>query len=89
MRRLFFIGLLSLFFPVFLFSQPVQSGYSSEGGRHVFTLSNNMVTQKVIVDNNMLQADELTGNKEWLAEYHNSDHGVYTDGDYSLQMMWT
>lgn len=86
---MFFIALLSLLFPVLLFSQSVQSGYSSERGRRVFTLSNNVVTQKVIVVNDVLQADELIGNKAWLAEYHNSDHGVYTDGDYSLQMMWT
>jgi hypothetical protein len=89
LKRLFFIGLLSFLFPVSLFSQSVQTGYFSEGGQQVFTLSNDKVTQKVIVDNNVLQADELIGNKAWLAAYHNSNHGVYTDGNYVLQMMWT
>ena len=89
LKQLFFIGMLSLFFPVSLFSQKVQSGYSSEGSHQVFTLSNDKVTEKVMVDNDVLHGDELMGNKAWLAEYHNNNHGVYTDGDFALQMMWT
>ena len=78
LKQLFFIGMLSLFFPVSLFSQKVQSCYSSDGSLQVFTLSNDKVTEKVIVDNNVLHGDELMGNKAWLAEYHNNNHGVYT-----------
>jgi hypothetical protein len=85
---LYFFALL-LFFPMCLFSQKVNSDFYSEGNQKIFTLSNDKVTEKIIIENDILKGDDLIGNKNWLAEYHNSDHGVHTDGDYELKMMWT
>ena len=81
--------ILSFLFPLTLFSQKVKTGYSASGKQRIFTLSNDKVTEKVIVENDVLKADELIGNNDWLAEYHNRNHGVYTDGNFVLQMMWT
>ncbi len=69
--------------------QGVQTSYVRTKERQVFTLSNNKITNQVIVTDDMLQGDELSGNTEWLALYHNTGHAVYTDGDYALEMMWT
>jgi len=80
---------LSFCFPLVLAAQKVETNYSSEGDQKIFTLSNDKVTEKVIINNDILKADELIGNKDWLAKYHNSDQGVYTDGNFVLQMMWT
>ena len=80
---------LSFCLPLALFAQNVESNYSSEGNQKIFTLSNDKVTEKVIIKNDILKADELIGNENWLAKYHNSNHGVYTDGNFVLQMMWT
>lgn len=88
LKSFYFIA-VSFLFPLFVFSQNVESNYSSVGNRKIFTLSNDKVTQKVIIENEVLKGDELIGNKAWLAQYHNSDHGVYTDGNFALQMMWT
>ncbi len=87
--KFFCFIVLPFCFPLSSFSQKVETNYSSEGKQKVFTLSNDKVTEKVIVDNDVLKADELIGNTAWLAKYHNSDHGVYTDGNFVLQMMWT
>ena len=70
-------------------AQQVSTHYEIKDSKKVFTLSNNRVTESVIIANEILQGDELTGNKEWLAEYNNHNHSVYTDGNYALQMMWT
>ena len=59
------------------------------GSQQVFTLSNNKVTEKVVIADDILWGDELIGNKKWLDEYHNDNHSVTTDGDYALEMMWT
>ncbi|MGN6247466.1 MAG: alpha-galactosidase [Ginsengibacter sp.] len=88
LKSLYFI-LLTFGLPLSLFAQKVESNYSFNGKEKVFTLSNDKVTQKVIVQNDILKADELIGNQDWLAQYHNKDHGVYTDGNFVLQMMWT
>ncbi len=85
---LYFIA-LSFLFPSSLFSQKVETNYSASGKQKVFVLSNDKVTQKVIIENDVLKGDELTGNQEWLVQYHNKNHGVYTDGNFVLQMMWT
>ncbi|MEO8822670.1 MAG: hypothetical protein ABI366_03775 [Ginsengibacter sp.] len=91
MKRLnlvvFFV--LSLLFPICLLSQKVTTDFISEGNQKVFTLSNEKVAEKIIIENDILKGDELIGNRDWLAKYHNSNHGVYTDGNFSLQMMWT
>jgi len=87
--KCFYFIPVSFLFPLFVFSQNVESNYSSLGNQKIFTLSNDKITEKVIIENDILKADELIGNKDWLAQYHNSDHGVYTDGNFALQMMWT
>ena len=91
MKKLYCLNfvLLCFLFPISLFSQKVESHYSFQENEKVFTLSNDKVTQKVIIKNDILNADELIGNKDWLAQYHNTDHGVYTDGNFDLEMMWT
>ena len=70
-------------------AQTVSTQYEQQDHQEVFILSNNKVTQRVIIANDLLQRDELMGNEAWLAKYYNREHSVYTDGDYALQMMWT
>lgn len=91
MKKLNSLYLLALSFvlPLSAFCQKVETNYSSEGNQRIFTLSNEKVTEKVIVEDDILKRDELIGNKDWLAQYHNANHGVYSDGDFVLQMMWT
>ncbi len=84
---IFFV--IPLFSPICLLSQKVSTNFYSESNQKVFMLSNDKVTEKVIIENDILKGDELIGNQDWLAKYHNSHHGVFTDGDFSLQMMWT
>lgn len=79
----------SFLLPLSMLSQKVQSDYSSVGNQKIFTLSNDKVAEMIIIENDILKGDELIGNQDWLAKYHNSNHGVYTDGDFALQMMWT
>ena len=88
LNSLFFCVLIFLF-PLSLLSQKVSTDFHAEGNQKVFTLSNDKVTEKIIVKNDILKEDELIGNTDWLAQYHNSNHGVYTDGNFALQMMWT
>lgn len=80
---------VSFILPLSALCQKVETNYSSDGDQKIFTLSNDKVTEKVIVENDILKGDELIGNTEWLAKYHNANHGVYTDGDYVLKMMWS
>ncbi len=71
------------------FSQAVTTNYVQRGDLQIFSLSNDEITQQVMVKNNLLEGELLEGNKAWLARYHNQDHSVYADGDYALSMMWT
>jgi Melibiase len=71
------------------FAQPVTAKYEKNRNQLIFDLSNNKVTQRVIVADSVLALDELLGNKEWLSGYNNHDHSVFTDGNYALKMMWT
>ena len=88
MKKFFYIPILFCF-SFSSMAQPVSTHYEIKDNKKIFTLSNNIVTESVIIANDILQGDELTGNKEWLAEYNNHNHNVYTDGNYALQMMWT
>ncbi len=82
--------IFSLFFTITVAAQSVHTAVKEENGVKVFSLSNNKVTQKVLVKNNRLVGDILSGKPDWLAAHHNAgSHAVYTDGDFSLKMMWT
>ncbi|HEY5406958.1 MAG TPA: alpha-galactosidase [Ginsengibacter sp.] len=67
----------------------VETNFARNGNVQVFTLSNSKVTEKVVIADDILQEDELTGSTKWLDEYHNNNHSVITDGNYALEMMWT
>ena len=69
--------------------EKVQTNFARNGSQQVFTLSNNKVTEKVVIADSILRGDELIGSKKWLDEFHSDNHSVTTDGDYALEMMWT
>ncbi|HEX5555875.1 MAG TPA: alpha-galactosidase [Chitinophagaceae bacterium] len=70
-------------------AQTVQAAVSRKADRMTFALSNNEVIQQVFLRGGMLLGDALSGQTDWLARYHNADHGVATDGNFRLKMMWT
>lgn len=91
MKNIRLIALFWLLSGFFLrgMAQKVRTSHITDDNRMVFTLSNDLVAERVTISDGILQGDELIGNKEWLAAYNNSDHGIFTDGDYMLEMMWT
>lgn len=69
--------------------QTVSADFRQSGNYLLFSLSNDKVVQTVVIKDSVLLEDDLSGRIGWLASYDNSDHGVRTDGGYTLEMMWT
>lgn len=95
MRRSFFLIIpLTPFLGLILLavnarSQQVDTSNTRQGTLQTFSLSNDMVTQRVILQGERLEGDELEGRSAWLAKYNRRHHGVWTDGDFGLELMWT
>jgi hypothetical protein len=83
------ICVLSLFAAQYVYAQSVKSSIQERNGIILFSLSNNDVVQQVFIKNGVLAGDALSGKEAWLAQYNNAHHGVFTDGDFALKMMWT
>lgn len=86
---LFLTGIVLFFTSTISQAQTVKTDYREMGDTRVFTLWNDEVAQKVFVTDDVLQGDALLGQDNWLAKYHNANHGVQTDGNYELKLMWT
>ncbi|HET7118680.1 MAG TPA: alpha-galactosidase [Hanamia sp.] len=73
----------------YVYAQPVQSSVQEKDGITIFSLSNNDVVQQVFIKKGVLAGDALSGKETWLTQYNNAHHGVATDGNFALKMMWT
>ncbi len=80
---------LFVFASQFVLAQPVQSSVQEKDGITIFSLSNNEVVEQVFIKQGMLAGDALSGKEAWLAQYNNARHGVFSDGNFALKMMWT
>ena len=91
-------------FPAFLFTlvaavfaglpgsiaQSVDTAVIRSSDVQTFQLSNAAITQRVMIRSGRLLGDVLSGNRGWLQAHHNDQpYAVSTDGDFSLEMMWT
>lgn len=83
------ICVLFLFTAQYSFAQTIQTSVQEKDGITIFSLSNNDVVQQVFIKKGMLAGDALSGKEAWLAQYNNANHGVATDGNFALKMMWT
>ena len=70
-------------------AQAVTTSATTHGAARVFSLSNGVVTQRVTVRDGILRGDALVASSDWLGRYHPAAYGVYTDGGFTLKMMWT
>lgn len=70
-------------------AQRVDTSQTTANGTRMFSLSNGVVTQRVMIRDGKLSGDALLATREWLGRFHPAAYGVYTDGDFNLKMMWT
>jgi hypothetical protein len=70
-------------------SQDVKTIESSKENRKIFLLQNENIDCKVIIRDNQLEGDSLTGNPMWLKSFGSGPFTLYTDANFGLQFTWT
>jgi hypothetical protein len=88
-RRSIGILLLPAFIISSCYSQEVSTRISLTDNLKIFTLDNEKLTCKIILENNRLTRDSLVGNPAWLHLYGNSSFALSTDANFALQFVWT
>ncbi len=88
-RSLLGIFLAALIFPIAGSSQEIATSKTVTGYTTIFSMSNNIVTCKVVVDSLHLGSDTLAGNSAWLGKYGCEPVSIATDADYGLRFVWT
>ena len=85
----FFVFVLLLLASGWVRGQAVSTSMNKENGDTVFSMTNGVVTQRVMIRDGLLEGDILSGNEHWLGKFHPEPYAVYTDGNFDLKMMWT
>lgn len=71
------------------YGQSVRTAVKDNDSLKIFSLSNNKVTQKIFIRHGRLMGDLLTGNESWLDSQHAKGASVWSDGNFTLKIMWT
>jgi hypothetical protein len=72
-----------------LHCQEVKTFESSKENRKILVLENENIGCKVVIRDNQLEGDSLTGNPLWLKSFGSGPFTLYTDANFRLQFTWT
>ena len=86
----FIAVLLVLFFNCFqLQAQNVITSGNADKGSGCFFLANENLRLSVVIRDHRIESDTLSGNPAWLSAHGSSPFCLTTDGDFSLNFIWT
>jgi len=92
-RKYFKLSLLYAAVFLFLsrpaFSQRVITAENKLGGKKTILLSNDQVEFNILLDNDVFVSDKIISKREWTESNYASPASVETDGDFSLNVMYT
>lgn len=70
-------------------AQVIGSAVNDHDSLKIFSLSNDLVKQRIFIRKGKLQGDMLSGSATWLDSLHSGPVQVWSDANFQLKMMWT
>ncbi len=67
----------------------VKWGESKKGNGQIIWLCNGKIRCSVFVKEGRLSGDRLEGGAQWLSQFGAKRHGIETDADFGIDVMWT
>ncbi len=83
------VFILCSFSQAILQGQDVKTLASTKDDLKVYLRQNEYITCKVMIRDNKLEGDSLTGNPLWLRSNGSAPFTLYTDAGFGLQFTWT